>query len=335
MCFDKNNQQMIEDAERLLLTKNYTKILESSDTEPVDSIGGYGRSGELDDNPDKETAGKRGRKRKPKSDLDTEIRKSRRLRHENPDFEATEDLTSSGLKDTMKNKQKELMKNLLKKHKKKVDPVGVKHALNGNINALKNHYIRNNKNKIRKAIYGGFVTLPYKKHCGNKRSCVQDAFANLSNLFRFDLKDLIYEYFPPRDYMDTDIKEVMRHPLISHRFYIREINGHGKKGGLECFFYSKILPLGGKFMIKCLVHSAINKRKENHVFVVNADYKDQKYDVRAALIDNQMRNKLTGIQGSDLKDKESMRRICSKLYGGITYFNMIWRFELKKNMVEE
>ena len=221
---------------------------------------------------------------------------------------------------------------MLKKRKEKVDSESVRHTLNGNINALKNHYIRNHRGKLRKAVYGGFVTLPYKKHCGNKRSCVQDAFANLSNLFRLDLKEMIYEYFPPHDYMDTDIKAVMGHSLISHRFYIREINGHGKKGGLEYFFYSEILPLGGKFMIKCCVHNAINKRKENHVFVVDADYKDKKLDVRAGLIDNQMRNQLTGIQESDLKDKESMRRICSKLYGGNTYFNMIWRFELKKNI---
>ena len=79
------------------------------------------------------------------------------------------------------------------------------------------------------------------------------------------------------------------------------------------------------------MHNTLNKRIENHVFVIDADYKEAKHNVVAALIDNQATNKLTGIQKSDLKDENSARRICGKLYGGKTYFKMIWKVELRRN----
>ena len=77
---------------------------------------------------------------------------------------------------------------------------------------------------------------------------------------------------------------------------------HGGKGGPEYWFYTKILPLGGKYIIKCDVNNTLNRRKENHVFVIDADYKEAKQNVVASLIDNQATNKLTGcikIKGLD------------------------------------
>ena len=79
------------------------------------------------------------------------------------------------------------------------------------------------------------------------------------------------------------------------------------------------------------MYNSLNKRIENHVFVIDADYKEAKHNVVAAFLDNQATNKLTGIQKSDLKDENSARRICGKLYGGKTYFKMIWKVELRKN----
>ena len=79
------------------------------------------------------------------------------------------------------------------------------------------------------------------------------------------------------------------------------------------------------------MHNTQNKRIENHVFVIDADYKEAKHNVVAALIDNQATNKLTGIQKSDLKDKTTARRICGKLYRGKTIFKMIWQVELRRN----
>ena len=208
--------------------------------------------------------------------------------------------------------------------------MGINHVHNGDLRKLKNLYIRSQKNKVRRSNYGGYVTLPYKKHCGNKRSCVQDAFANLSKLFGFEMKELIYKHFEPEEYRDTDINKVLKHPLITNRFFIKEISTHGRKGGPEYWFYTNILPLGGKYIIKCHVHNTLNKRIENHVFVIDADYKEAKHNVAAALINNQATNKLTGIQKSDLKDENSARRICGKLYGEKTYFLMIWQVELRK-----
>ena len=59
--------------------------------------------------------------------------------------------------------------------------------------------------------------------------------------------------------------------------------------------------------------------------MIDADYKDKKLDVKAALIDNQTRHQLTGIQGSDLKGKDTTGRICLKLYGGKTFFRTFIR----------
>ena len=44
------------------------------------------------------------------------------------------------------------------------------------------------------------------------------------------------------------------------------------------------------------MHNTLNKRIENHVFVIDANYKEAKHNVVATLIDNQATNKLTGIQ---------------------------------------
>ena len=60
------------------------------------------------------------------------------------------------------------------------------------------------------------------------------------------------------------------------------------------------------------MHNTLNKRIENRVFVIDADYKVAKHNAVAALIDNQATNKLTGIQKSDLKDENAARRICGK-----------------------
>ena len=87
-------------------------------------------------------------------------------------------------------------------------------------------------------------------------------------------------------------------------------------------------------MIKCIVYNTTNGRTENHDFMIDAYYKDEKMDVKAVLIDNQRKNKLTGIEDSDLKDKITMRRIRWKLYGG-KKFDTIWLVKLKKNIVEK
>ena len=235
----------------------------------------------------------------------------------------------------MKEEQNKLMEKFKKKVKDKNDKQTTKFVHDGNIKKLKTYYVNQDKaKKIKFGKWGGFVTLPYNKNCGNKRSCVQDAFANVANIFGFDFKDVIYKYFTPDEYNDTDIIKVIRHPIIKTKFYVKNVFEFGIKDGLEHWFYTKIMPLGGKYIIKCRVENSLNKRKENHVFVINADFRDKKNDVVAALIDNKARNKLTGIQKSDLKDKYSMRRICSKLYGGKSFFDRIWHIQLKKNNVK-
>ena len=87
-------------------------------------------------NDDEETSDK---KREATSDLSSNTRKSKRLRHENPDFDAQENLTKSNLKETMKMAQKELMAKFAKKRKEKEqdDPKIVKHVTSGNIDKLK------------------------------------------------------------------------------------------------------------------------------------------------------------------------------------------------------
>ena len=91
----------------------------------------------------------------------------------------------------MKEEQEKLLEKFRQRREKQDNGVGINHVHNGDLRKLKNLYIHSQKNKVRKTNYGGYVTFPYKKYCGNKRSCVQDAFANLSKLFGFELKNLI------------------------------------------------------------------------------------------------------------------------------------------------
>ena len=144
------------------------------------------------------------------------------LRNQDPDFDPPSKLTRTALQTTMKEEQEKLLEKFRLRRKEQDNGVGFKHVHNGDLCKLKNLYTCSQKNKVRKANYGGYVTLPYKKHCDNKRSCVQDAFANLSKLFGFEMKDLIYKYFEPEDYIDSDINKVLRHLLITNRFFSKK-----------------------------------------------------------------------------------------------------------------
>ena len=55
-----------------------------------------------------------------------------------------------------------------------------------------------------------------------------------------------------------------------------------------------------------------------------ADYVNKEKKVKGAIIDNQSHNMLTGIQESDVRDVDSMGRVCLKLYGGVTKFTHCW-----------
>ena len=67
-----------------------------------------------------------------------------------------------------------------------------------------------------------------------------------------------------------------------------------------------------------------HKKTEYHAFVFEADYVNKEKKVKGAIIDNQSHNMLTGIQESDVRDVDSMRRVCLKLYGGVTKFTHCW-----------
>ena len=118
-----------------------------------------------------------------------------RLRTQDPDFDPPSKLTRTALQTTMKEEQEKLQEKCRLRREKQDNGVGINHVHNGDLGKLKNLYIRSQKNKVRRSNFCGYVTLPYKKHCGNKSSCVQDAFANLSKLFGFEKKDLIYKHF--------------------------------------------------------------------------------------------------------------------------------------------
>ena len=71
----------------------------------------------------------------------------------------------------MKEEQEILLEKFRQMREKQDNGVGINHVHIGDLRKLKNLYIRSQKNKVRRSNYGGYVTLPYKKHCGNKRSC--------------------------------------------------------------------------------------------------------------------------------------------------------------------
>ena len=60
------------------------------------------------------------------------------------------------------------------------------------------------------------------------------------------------------------------------------------------------------------------------MFVFDADYVNEEKKVKGAIIDNQVHTKLTGIEESDVKDIQSMQKVCHKLYGGKTFFTHCW-----------
>ena len=88
------------------------------------------------------------------------------------------------------------------------------------------------------------------------------------------------------------------------------------KGGNEYLLFTELRDRGGKYIVLCRIISDRTKKEEKHAFVFDADYVNVEKKVKGAIIDNQVHTKLTGIEESDVKDIQSMRNVCHKLYGG-------------------
>ena len=171
----------------------------------------------------------------------------------------------------------------------------------------------------------GFVSINYSKTTGTKRSCIQDAIINVGDIFGLSFqKQKIYEIAPPSDYFDTALNTVMTNSYVSDRLRFLIVRFVGVKGGNEKLLYVNLRNQGGKYIVLCHIILDRNKKTEKHAFVFDADYKCDKAKVKGAIIDNQAHTKLTGIEDSDVKDVQSMRRVCHRLYGGKTFFTHCW-----------
>ena len=166
--------------------------------------------------------------------------------------------------------------------------------------------------------------------CREKRSCVQDAIVNIAMLYGFDIKDEIYKRIPPMKTFDTVIEDVFRNDFVSSLFHLDLIKYNCHQGGNEHFTFETLLPRGGKYIIKCKVLNKRSKREEEHLFVLDADFIDHKTGYRGAIIDNQLHTQLTLIEPNDLVTVDSQRRICSKLFGGKTFFKVCWLVSRKE-----
>ena len=171
----------------------------------------------------------------------------------------------------------------------------------------------------------GFVSINYSKTTGSKRSCIQDAIINVGDIFGLPFqKQTIYEIAPPSDYYDTALNSMMTNSYVSDRLRFLIVRFKGVKGGNEKLLFVNFRNQGGKYIVLCHIILDRNKKTEKHAFVFDADYKCEKAKVKGAIIDNQTHTKLTGIEDSDVKDVQSMRRVCHRLYGGKTFFTHCW-----------
>ena len=149
-----------------------------------------------------------------------------------------------------------------------------------------------------------------------------------------DIKDEIYKRIPPMETFDTVLEDVFRDKFVSSLFHFNLIKYNSHKGGNEYFTFNTLLPRGGKYIIKCNVFNKYSKRDEEHLFILDADYVDKKTGYRGAIIDNQLHTQLTLIEPKDLVSLHSMRRICTKLFGGKTFFNICWLVTKKQKTKE-
>ena len=171
----------------------------------------------------------------------------------------------------------------------------------------------------------GFVSINYAKTSGTRRSCVQDAIINVGALFDIEIsKEKIYEIVPPSKYENTMISDVMSHPYVADRFFFSVVRFKFNKGGNEYLLFTELRDRGGKYIVLCRIISDRTKKEEKHAFVFDADYVNVEKKVKGAIIDNQVHTKLTGIEESDVKDIQSMRNVCHKLYSGKTFFTHCW-----------
>jgi len=176
----------------------------------------------------------------------------------------------------------------------------------------------------------GYISLPYNKKVGKKRSCMQDTVINVASLLGMDIEHEVNERIPAYELLDTMINDVIYDEFVSKYLHFQMITYCHQDGGNEVFTFTELLRIGGKYIIVCDVIKT-KKLTEKHAFVLNADYRNEKLRLRGAIIDNQLHTKLIGIEEKDLVDKTSMRNICCKLFGGRTNFKFCWSVTKKRN----
>jgi len=244
-------------------------------------------------------------------------RKSRRIRGLDVFFETKEDRYSRELLEKAK---ENLNKSIQEEDQRRFN----EHKLKFNIdygNPKYRLYVEKKTGRLMRRIRTGFVSINYTKTTGGKRSCLQDAVINVGALFELCItKEKIYKLAPPSDYSNTEVREVFNLPYVSNQLAFMNIRFKFNKGGNEMFLYKNLRDEGGKYIVLCKIISDRTKRDERHAFVFDADYKNEEKKVKGAIIDNQVHTKLTGIEDSDVKDVNSMRRVCKKLYGVKTFF---------------
>lgn len=227
--------------------------------------------------------------------------------------------------------RKERSKRIQAENKRRFQHIKTKFNLNWN-DPFYTVYVSSKTGQLMRRRRTGFVSINCKKMTGTMRSCAHDAIINVGSQLGIEMdKEIIYKLSPPSMYQNAMMQDVMNLPYVRDRLSFILQPMPGIKGGPEVVIYEDCRDRGGKYIVLCRVEYE-NKKKEYHAFVFDADYVNEEKKVKGAIIDNQSHNKLTGIEDSDVKNEQRMRRVCLKLYGGKTFFTHCWEVRLKVSM---
>ena len=128
-------------------------------------------------------------------------------------------------------------------------------------------------------IKNGFLDFDFdSKVIGNKRSCIQDCFAIVGNIYGKDSKDEIYKDCPPRTYKDTILFSVLQSKVAETHFRFHNVTDEFKMNEKSLEFVLLNQVNNGVYIATSQVH-CIQKDKtyENHAFMYNSHFTQEKY----------------------------------------------------------
>ena len=135
--------------------------------------------------------------------------------------------------------------------------------------------------------------IDFKVDCnlvGTKRSCIQDLFAMVGNIYGHNIKNELYKDFPPHKYKDTLFFSVLQIRAVKTHFRFYYVTDYFKMNGQMLKFVLLNGMNSGVYIATSEIYFLLNNKEyENHAFVYNSYFTQEEYPtIHGGIKDNKI-----------------------------------------------